>query len=79
MVSPVLGEAVVRFCICDHLVGPGERLAVSGSLPQLGGWQPDHAFDLTEVQPNTWQGEIRVRGSGSTACCVSHRSLQCVL
>lgn len=60
VIGPVLGEAVVRFSISDLLLAAGERLSVSGSLPQLGGWQPDETFELTEVAPNTWAGEIRV-------------------
>ena len=37
----------------------GDRLLVSGSLPQLGNWQQNQPLMLSEVQTPHWEAEVR--------------------
>ena len=45
--KPLLGEAIVRFRVCDPLVQPGQGLCVSGAVPGLGHWQQSEVMKLT--------------------------------
>ncbi|KAJ9519153.1 hypothetical protein QJQ45_007717 [Haematococcus lacustris] len=58
--EPVVGEVVVRFKVADYMLAPHQMLCVSGSIPQLGAWQPDLLLPLTEVEGLWWEGEVRV-------------------
>ncbi|GFH13218.1 cytosolic 4-alpha-glucanotransferase, partial [Haematococcus lacustris] len=46
--------------VADYMLAPHQMLCVSGSIPQLGAWQPDLLLPLTEVEGLWWEGEVRV-------------------
>ena len=45
--QPAVGEAVVRFQVMDWMLDDGQVICVTGSIPQLGMWQPDQMLLLT--------------------------------
>lgn len=62
--APAIAEAVVHFEVADWMAQEGEVLCVTGSIPQLGNWQPDQMLVLQETTPPHWEGEVRVPYSG---------------
>ena len=39
----------------------GDRLVITGSLPQLGNWQPRQPLAMVEVATPHWEAEVRGR------------------
>ncbi|KXZ50081.1 hypothetical protein GPECTOR_18g59 [Gonium pectorale] len=58
--APAPGETVVRLAVADQQLEAGERLLVTGGIPQLGNWQPDQMMRLTETHTPVWEAELRV-------------------
>lgn len=40
----------------------GQRLCISGSIPELGAWQEDEALELTPTSHNHWEGRCLIDG-----------------
>ena len=68
------GEPACR----DWTMQDGDRLLVSGSLPQLGNWQQNQPLMLSEVQTPYWEAEVRDRstaGRGLQHACVRYSAM----
>lgn len=57
----------------------GDRLLVSGSLPQLGNWQQNQPLMLSEVQTPHWEAEVRLRNLCNWGRVVQQAAMQSVL
>lgn len=57
---PAIGEAIVRFRVCDFGLHPGQVLCVTGSIPALGNWNDMEALVLTAAGGHCWEGEVRL-------------------
>lgn len=50
----VLGILLYRDWLCED----GESIHVTGGIPQLGNWQQEDSYPLTEVNSPVWEGEV---------------------
>lgn len=56
--EPVTGKAVARVQLNGVQTQPGQRLVVTGDIPELGKWDIREVYPLEFVNANTWFGEI---------------------
>jgi hypothetical protein len=42
---------------------PGQNVFLSGSTPELGSWNPAHAFALQYVGPGKWAGDVNLNAN----------------
>lgn len=42
----------------DWLCEDGASIHVTGGIPQLGNWQQEDSYPLTEVNSPVWEGEV---------------------
>ena len=54
----VEGPVVGVFQLNGYETRPGESIAITGDCPELGNWDPEHAYGLEFVNSNTWIGEV---------------------
>jgi cyclomaltodextrin glucanotransferase len=54
----VRGTVVCVFQLNGYTTQPGESVAITGSCPELGGWDHNQAYGLEYVNANTWIGEV---------------------
>lgn len=50
-------------CLCifcrDWLCEDGQTLHITGGIPQIGNWQQEESYALTETDLPVWEGEVR--------------------
>jgi len=61
----VKGPVVGIFQLNGYKTKPGESIALTGDCPELGNWDPKHAYRLEFVNSNTWIGEVAFHASTS--------------
>jgi len=54
----VEGTTIVKFQINNYFTNPGEFLAVTGDVPELGCWDLRHSAALEYINRDTWFNEI---------------------
>ena len=59
----VEGPVVGVFQLNGYETKPGESVAITGDCPELGHWDPKHAYGLEYVNSNTWIGEVPFQAS----------------
>jgi cyclomaltodextrin glucanotransferase len=59
----VEGPVVGVFQLNGYETRPGESIALTGDCPELGNWDPKHAYGLEFVNRNTWIGEVPFQAS----------------
>jgi hypothetical protein len=57
----------LRFLVPLFATQLGQRLAVVGSLPALGGWQPREGVLLDWAEGHRWRGEVTLEVGGPAA------------
>ncbi|NEP20381.1 MAG: cyclomaltodextrin glucanotransferase, partial [Leptolyngbya sp. SIO4C1] len=56
--SRAAGKVIVRAQLNGVNTQPGERIALIGNCPELGGWDIAKAYPLEYINANTWFAEI---------------------
>lgn len=56
--EPLRATTVVKFQINGYVTHPGETMAVSGDVPELGGWDPGRAPHLEFINGDAWFAEV---------------------
>ncbi|HEY1084150.1 MAG TPA: alpha-amylase family glycosyl hydrolase [Prosthecobacter sp.] len=60
-------KTVLNVQLAEAPICPGERIAVTGDIPELGCWDLQKALFLECVNENTWFGEIAIEESAGTS------------
>lgn len=61
--QPVMGQLVGVFQLNGYQAEFGESIAITGSCPELGGWDHDRAYGMEYVNANTWIAEVSLDAS----------------
>ncbi|MFY8150297.1 MAG: alpha-amylase family glycosyl hydrolase [Prochlorococcaceae cyanobacterium] len=67
--APVEGVAVVKFQLNGYFTVPGQHIAVTGDVPELGGWDLRRSVPLEYVNGDTWFNEIAFDASAGSPIC----------
>ena len=59
----VEGSLIGVFQLNGYHAAPGDRLAITGSCPELGGWDHARSYGMEYVNANTWIAEVPLAGS----------------
>jgi len=54
----VQGDLVAVFQLNGYATQPGQRLAITGSCPELGCWDTNQCYGMEYVNANTWIAEV---------------------
>ena len=56
--DPLSGQVVAVFQVNGFATQPGQRLAITGSSPELGAWDHARSFGMEYVNDNTWLATV---------------------
>lgn len=63
------GTTIVKFQINNFFTRPGERIAVTGDVPELGCWDLRKSAALEYINGDTWFNEIPFEDSVGQPIC----------